>query len=55
MTKVKKDIPDFIPEHDAKILARAQKRAHRLDKCWSFCGFRWGVSSIWGLLPECVS
>ena len=31
--KVKKQVPAYIPEHDANILARSRKTAYRLDCC----------------------
>jgi hypothetical protein len=50
--KVKKQIPSYIPEHDANILARARKTAYRLDfALFSFAGIRFGWSSIIGLIP----
>jgi len=52
MKKVKKQIPAYIPEHDADILARARKTAYRLDFClFNFMGFRFGWSSVIGLVP----
>jgi hypothetical protein len=52
MKKVKKQIPYYIPEHDAEILARARKSAYRLDFClFNFLGFRFGWSSVIGLVP----
>lgn len=50
--KVKKQIPAYIPSHDADILARARKTAYRLDFClFNFMGFRFGWSSVIGLVP----
>lgn len=50
--KVKKQIPAYIPEHDADILARARKTAYRLDFClFNFLGIRFGWSSVIGLVP----
>jgi hypothetical protein len=50
--KVKKQIPAYIPEHDADILARARKSAYRLDFClFNLLGFRFGWSSVIGLVP----
>lgn len=52
MKKVKKQIPAYIPSHDADILARARKSAYRLDFClFNFMGFRFGWSSVIGLIP----
>jgi len=31
LKKVDKKIPDYIPKHDAEVLARAKKRAYKLD------------------------
>jgi hypothetical protein len=50
--KVKKQVPAYIPEHDADILARARKTAYRLDFClFNFLGFRFGWSSVIGIIP----
>jgi hypothetical protein len=40
-----------ISSHDAKILANAKKRAYKLDSCLNFLGFRFGWSSVVGLVP----
>ncbi|KAL9059982.1 MAG: hypothetical protein Q9162_000832 [Coniocarpon cinnabarinum] len=51
--KVKKQIPSFIPEHDAHILSKVKSRAYHLDLClFNFMGIRFGWSAIWGLIPE---
>ncbi|KAF2437597.1 hypothetical protein P171DRAFT_179226 [Karstenula rhodostoma CBS 690.94] len=50
--KVKKQVPAWIPEHDANILARARKTAYRLDCClFNFLGIRFGWSSVIGIVP----
>jgi len=50
--KVKKQIPSYIPQHDAKILAKARKTAYRLDfALFNFMGIRFGWSSVIGLVP----
>ncbi|KAH7138837.1 hypothetical protein B0J11DRAFT_26324 [Dendryphion nanum] len=50
--KVKKQIPAYIPSHDANILAKARKRAYKLDLClFDFLGFRFGWSSVVGIVP----
>ncbi|KAF2688346.1 hypothetical protein K458DRAFT_427951 [Lentithecium fluviatile CBS 122367] len=50
--KVKKQIPAYIPEHDANVLARARKTAYRLDfALFSFAGIRFGWSSVIGIVP----
>jgi len=50
--KVKKQIPSYIPEHDAEILARARRRAYKLDLClFNFMGIRFGWSSVLGIIP----
>jgi len=52
MKKVKKQVPAYIPAHDAEILARARQTAYRLDFClFNFLGFRFGWSSVIGLVP----
>lgn len=50
--KVKKEIPAYIPPHDADVLARARKTAYRMDYAlFSFAGIRFGWSSVIGLVP----
>jgi len=50
--KVKKQIPAYIPSGDADILAKARKRAYKLDFClFNFLGLRFGWSSVIGLVP----
>ncbi|KAF2489977.1 hypothetical protein BU16DRAFT_168425 [Lophium mytilinum] len=50
--KVKKEIPDYIPDHQALILAKVRKRAYRLDcSLFNFLGFRFGWSSVVGIVP----
>ncbi|KIW03731.1 hypothetical protein, variant [Verruconis gallopava] len=50
--KMKKQIPAYIPEHDANVLARVRKTAYRLDcSLFSLFGIRFGVSSVIGLIP----
>lgn len=52
MKKVKKQIPAYIPEQEANILAKARKSAYRLDfALFSFMGLRFGWSSVIGLVP----
>jgi hypothetical protein len=50
--KVKKQIPAYIPEQEANVLAKARKTAYRLDfALFSFMGMRFGWSSVIGLVP----
>ncbi|CAI6300702.1 unnamed protein product [Periconia digitata] len=50
--KVKKQIPTYIPQGDAKILAKARKSAYRLDfALFNFMGIRFGWSSVVGIAP----
>ncbi|KAF1960888.1 hypothetical protein CC80DRAFT_266627 [Byssothecium circinans] len=50
--RVKKQIPAYIPSHDADVLARARKTAYRLDfALFNFMGQRFGWSSVIGLVP----
>ena len=49
--KVKKQIPSYIPDHDALVLAKAKKLAYLLDMSYSFGGISLGISSIIGLIP----
>lgn len=52
LRKVKKQIPAYIPEHDAMILAKVRKSAYRLDMClFNFFGTRFGWESVIGLIP----
>lgn len=52
MKKVKKQIPAYIPEQEANVLARARKTAYRMDfALFSFMGMRFGWSSVIGLVP----
>ena len=53
MKKFKKQIPSYIPEHDAEILAACRKRAYHLDcALFTLLGVRFGWSSVIGLIPE---
>jgi hypothetical protein len=50
--KYKKQIPAYIPEKDASILASVRKRAYRLDmSLFNLFGVRFGWSSVIGLVP----
>lgn len=50
--KVKKQVPDYIPEQDALILAKVRSRAYKLDMClFNFLGIRFGWSSVVGIIP----
>ncbi|KAK4505659.1 hypothetical protein PRZ48_003624 [Zasmidium cellare] len=52
LKKVKKQIPAYIPEHDANVLASVRKSAYRLDMClFSFLGIRFGWEAVIGLIP----
>ncbi|KAK5122054.1 hypothetical protein LTR85_004300 [Meristemomyces frigidus] len=52
MKKVKKQVPAYIPEHDAMILARVRKAAYRLDmSLFNFLGIRFGWEAVIGLVP----
>jgi hypothetical protein len=52
MKKQRKQIPDYIPAHDAEILAKVRKWAYRLDVKMSFFGMRFGWAAIIGSIPE---
>ena len=53
MKKFKKQIPNYIPEHDAEILAACRRRAYHLDcALFTLCGVRFGWSSVIGIIPE---
>ncbi|KAF2083970.1 hypothetical protein K490DRAFT_20597, partial [Saccharata proteae CBS 121410] len=50
--KVKKQVPDYIPEHDALILAKMRSRSYKLDcSLFNLLGQRFGWSSVIGLAP----
>lgn len=52
MKKVKKQIPAYIPEQEANVLAKARKTAYRLDYAlFTFAGIRFGWASVIGLVP----
>lgn len=52
MKKVKKQIPSYIPESDAAILAKVRKSAYRLDMClFNFFGIRFGWEAVIGIIP----
>ena len=44
-------VPEGISKHDAKILNKVKRRAHRLDSSINFCGIRLGWSAIIGIIP----
>lgn len=52
MKKHRKQIPDYIPAHDAEILAKVRKWAYRLDVKMSFFGMRFGWAAVIGSIPE---
>ena len=52
MKKHRKQIPDYIPAHDAEILAKVRKWAYRLDVKMSFLGMRFGWATVIGSIPE---
>jgi len=52
MKKHRKQIPDYIPIHDAEILAKVRKWAYRLDVKMSFLGMRFGWAAVIGSIPE---
>ncbi|KAF2225901.1 hypothetical protein BDZ85DRAFT_279561 [Elsinoe ampelina] len=50
--KMKKQIPDYIPDNDALILAKMRNRSYKLDMClFEIAGVRFGWSSVIGLVP----
>nr|POF14107.1 putative membrane protein [Quercus suber] len=52
MKKVKKQIPAYIPEHDALVLAKVRKSAYRLDMClFNLFGIRFGWEAVIGIIP----
>lgn len=52
LKKVKKQIPAYIPEHDAEVLAAVRRRSYRLDMClFNLFGIRFGWEAVIGLIP----
>jgi hypothetical protein len=52
LKKVKKQVPAYIPEHDAQILASIRRRAYHLDcSLFSLFGIQFGWESVIGLVP----
>ncbi|GAB7357776.1 hypothetical protein MBLNU459_g0424t1 [Dothideomycetes sp. NU459] len=52
MKKVKKQVPAYIPEHDAEVLAKMRSRAYKLDcSLGTVFGTRFGWSSVIGIFP----
>lgn len=49
--KQRKGIPVGVSTHDGKVLKSVRKRAYRLDRAVSICGFKFGWSSIIGFIP----
>lgn len=50
--KVKKQIPAYIPEQDAMVLASVRKLAYRLDmSLFNFMGIRFGWEAVIGIVP----
>ncbi|GLB44882.1 putative protein with domain of unknown function (DUF4112) [Lyophyllum shimeji] len=47
----KRAAPPGLSARDAKILKSVQRRAHYLDKGFSFCGLRFGWTFLIGLIP----
>ena len=50
--KKKKQIPAYIPENDAVVLAKVRRRAYRLDmSLFNFLGIRFGWEAVIGIIP----
>ncbi|TFK98193.1 hypothetical protein BDV98DRAFT_573225 [Pterulicium gracile] len=47
----RRELPPGLSKRDTKILKSVQKRAHRLDKGFTLCGFRFGWMFIIGIIP----
>ncbi|CAN3355708.1 hypothetical protein DICA3_B13124 [Diutina catenulata] len=47
----RRKLPQFIPQHDLKVLESVRKNAYRLDLSLSMCGFRVGWAGVIGLIP----
>ncbi|KAG0146317.1 hypothetical protein CROQUDRAFT_657471 [Cronartium quercuum f. sp. fusiforme G11] len=50
-TRKKRDVPPGLSKKEERILRKIRKRANRLDKGFSICGFRFGWTAIIGLVP----
>ncbi|KAK5167622.1 uncharacterized protein LTR77_007321 [Saxophila tyrrhenica] len=50
--KIKKQIPAYIPQHDAEVLASVRRKSYRLDMClFNFLGIRFGWEAVIGIIP----
>lgn len=49
--KIKRRVNPKIPTADAEVLTKVKRRAYRLDQAISFCGLKFGWSSIIGFVP----
>ncbi|KAL0945408.1 hypothetical protein HGRIS_000900 [Hohenbuehelia grisea] len=47
----KRDLPPGLSSRDAKILKKVKARAHRLDKGFSICGFKFGWTFLISIIP----
>ncbi|KAI5478489.1 hypothetical protein MNV49_005017 [Pseudohyphozyma bogoriensis] len=47
----RRKMPEGLSKRDEKILRSVRRRAHYLDKGFSLCGFRFGWTAIFGLIP----
>ncbi|SGY83515.1 BQ5605_C009g05641 [Microbotryum silenes-dioicae] len=47
----KRAMPEGLSKKDKRILRSVRRRAHYLDKGFSLCGFRFGWTAIFGLIP----
>ncbi|SCZ97835.1 BZ3500_MvSof-1268-A1-R1_Chr3-3g06401 [Microbotryum saponariae] len=47
----KRAMPEGLSKKDRRILRSVRRRAHYLDKGFSLCGFRFGWTAIFGLIP----
>ena len=50
-TKRKRAMPPGLTKQEEKVLKKVTRRAHRLDKCFSFCGIKIGWGAIFGIIP----
>lgn len=50
-SKRRRKLPNFIPDHDLKVLTSVKNRAYRLDLQLSLCGIRLGWAGLIGLIP----
>lgn len=49
--RTKRPLPEGLTPKEQKILTKVRRRAYRLDKGFTICGFQFGWTFILGLIP----